>query len=82
MGNLPQVPFSFHSFRGAYISFFQDKRGMHPTPRALNRVQKANPPFESPWQDHSFFITNTPEQTIHIPLEEDEVQIRFRILSR
>jgi hypothetical protein len=31
MGNLPQVPFSFHSFRGAYISFFQDKRGMHPT---------------------------------------------------
>ncbi len=52
------------------------------TPRALNRVQKANPPFESPWQDHSFFITNTPEQTIHIPLEEDEVQTRFRILSR
>ena len=32
MGNLPQVPFSFHSFRGAYISFFQYKREMHPLP--------------------------------------------------
>ena len=30
MGNARQIPFLFHSFRGAYISFCLDKRGMHP----------------------------------------------------
>jgi hypothetical protein len=52
------------------------------SPRALNRVQMADPFFKGFWHDYSFFITDSAEKSIQIQLDEDDTHAKIRILTK